>query len=255
MVKGLNTFKEYFKNYSGNYVIIGGTACDIIIDDAGFEARATKDIDIILIVDALTKEFVKKFWEFINDGNYEHKEQSKEKRKYYRFIKPKTKNFPLQIELFSKVPDLLNLDGKPHLTPVPVEDDLSSLSAILMDEEYYNFTIDHSKNEEGAHIANTETLICLKAKAYSDLARRKADGEKMDEKNIRKHKTDIFRLTALLTPEQRFKLPQGMKNNMQLFVDSISNQLPDKAIFKQMEMGTINMEKVFQQLKDSFGLE
>ena len=49
MVKGLDTFKKYFKDYSGNYVIIGGTACDIIIDDAGFEARATKDIDIIYI--------------------------------------------------------------------------------------------------------------------------------------------------------------------------------------------------------------
>ncbi|MGC9356196.1 MAG: hypothetical protein ACP5D9_20280, partial [Mariniphaga sp.] len=240
--------------YSGNYVIIGGTACDIIIDDAGFEARATKDIDIILIVEALTKEFVKKFWEFINDGDYEHKEQSKEERKYYRFIKPRAKNFPLQIELFSKMPDLMDLDGQPHLTPIPVEDDLSSLSAILMDEEYYNFTIDHSKNEEGAHIANTEALICLKAKAYSDLAQRKADGEKVDEKNIRKHKTDIFRLTALLVPEQRFRLPQGMKNNMQLFVDSISDQLPDKAIFRQMGLGTINMEEVFQQLKDSFGL-
>jgi len=136
------------------------------------------------------------------------------------FIKPKTKNFPLQIELFSKIPDVMDLDGQPHLTPIPVEDDLSSLSAILMDEDYYNFTIEYSKNEEGAHIANSEALICLKAKAYSDLARRKADGEKVDEKNIRKHKTDIFRLTALLAPEQRFRLPQGMKNNMQLFVDS-----------------------------------
>jgi hypothetical protein len=50
MVRGLEIFKEYFKDYSENYIIIGGTACDVIIDDAGFEARATKDIDIILII-------------------------------------------------------------------------------------------------------------------------------------------------------------------------------------------------------------
>jgi len=151
MVRGLETFKKYFKDYPDNYVIIGGTACDLIIDGAGFEARATKDIDIILIVEALTKEFVKKFWEFINDGDYTDREKSEGERKYYRFTKPKNKKFPLQIELFSRIPDFLELDGEPHLTPIPAEDDLSSLSAILMDDEYYNFTIENSKNEKDAH--------------------------------------------------------------------------------------------------------
>jgi len=36
MVRGLDNFKNYFKDYTDNYVIIGGTACDIIIEDAGF---------------------------------------------------------------------------------------------------------------------------------------------------------------------------------------------------------------------------
>jgi len=61
--------------------------------------------------------------EFIRDGEYQQKEKSKEERKYYRFINPKNKVFPQQIELFSKIPDLLDLDGEPHLTPIPVEDD------------------------------------------------------------------------------------------------------------------------------------
>ena len=29
MVKGLDKFKDYFAGYEGNYVIIGGTACNI----------------------------------------------------------------------------------------------------------------------------------------------------------------------------------------------------------------------------------
>ena len=78
MVRGLEKFKEYFKDYSENYIIIGGTACDVIIDNAGSEARATKDIDIILIVEALTKEFVQKFWLFINNGDYEQREKSED---------------------------------------------------------------------------------------------------------------------------------------------------------------------------------
>ena len=40
MVRGLDIFKSYFEDYTDNYVIIGGTACDIIIDDAGFTPRA-----------------------------------------------------------------------------------------------------------------------------------------------------------------------------------------------------------------------
>ena len=255
MVRGLEIFKEYFKDYSENYIIIGGTACDVIIDDAGFEARATKDIDIILIVEALTKEFVLKFWEFINDGEYERREKSEDERKYYRFIQPKTKNFPLQIELFSKIPDLMDLEGEPHLTPIPVDDDLSSLSAILMDDEYYKFTINSSRTEAGVHFAGTEALICLKAKAFLDLTQRKSEGEDVDGRSIRKHKTDIFRLAVLLPSEHQVELPDRIKNDLKAFVDSISEELPDKAIFKQMGMGAIDVEQVFLQIKSIFPLD
>jgi len=71
MVKGLDIFIKYFKEYSKNYVIIGGTACDLIIDEAGFYPRATKDIDLILVVEALTSDFVKQFWQFVKDGRFE----------------------------------------------------------------------------------------------------------------------------------------------------------------------------------------
>ena len=85
MVKGLDVFEKYFKDHAGSYVIIGGTACDMIIEDAGFSPRATKDIDVILVVEAMTPEFVKQFWQFIQDGKYERNEKSADERKYYRF--------------------------------------------------------------------------------------------------------------------------------------------------------------------------
>jgi predicted nucleotidyltransferase len=61
MVVGLDIFRDFFKEHTDKYVIIGGTACDIHIDAAGFTPRATNDIDIILIVEALDSEFVKRF--------------------------------------------------------------------------------------------------------------------------------------------------------------------------------------------------
>jgi hypothetical protein len=254
MVRGLEIFKQYFKEYSENYIIIGGTACDIIIDDAGFVPRATKDIDIILIVEALSVDFVKQFWQFINDGNYERKEKSEDERKYYRFIKPENTDFPYQIELFARNPDLLDLDEGTHLTPIPVDDDLPSLSAILLNENYYKYLIENSTIEDDIQRANTEALICLKAKAYLDIAERIAAGGKEDGKNLRKHKGDVFRLGVMLAETDSFELPDTIKNDMQEFIDAIDGDLPDKAILKTMGLGNVNVENVYTQLKKSFRL-
>ena len=105
MVNGLNVFRNYFNDFPDNYIIIGGTACDIIIDAAGFIPRATKDIDIILIVEALNPEFVVRFWDFIREGQYGDKEENGAERKHYRFTKPSSTDFPYQIELFSRIPE------------------------------------------------------------------------------------------------------------------------------------------------------
>lgn len=255
MVRGLEIFKQYFKDYHDNYIIIGGTACDIIIDDAGFKPRATQDIDIILVVEALSTAFVKQFWQFINDGNYERKEKSEEERKYYRFIKPENANFPKQIELFSRNPGLLDLDEGTYMTPIPVDDDLSSLSAILLDETYYKYLIDNSSIEDDIQRANTEALICLKAKAYLEIAERIAAGGKEDSKKLRKHKGDVFRLGVMLAETDSFELPDVIKKDMQEFVDTIKDDLPDKAILKAMGLGNVNVENIYTQLFKSFELD
>ncbi len=254
MVRGLDIFKKYFEAYPDNYVIIGGTACDMIIDEAGFVPRATKDIDIILVVEALNADFVKQFWKFIQDGNYERKEKSEDERKYYRFMKPENVEFPFQIELFARNPDLIDFDEQAHLTPIPVDDDLSSLSAILLNEDFYHYMLKQSVLENGLHRANTEALICLKAKAYLEIAERIANGSKEDFKQLRKHKGDVFRLTVMLAQNDVFELPESIKKQLQGFVNAITGDLPDKAIFKEMGFGAIEPEKVLEQIKKSFNL-
>ncbi len=254
MVRGLEKFHEYFRNYNGSYVIIGGTACDIAISDAGLRPRATKDIDIILIVEAIIPVFVWKFWEFVKEGGYEIKEKGDKDRKYYRFIKPSNVEYPYQIEIFSKNPDLLDLKEGTYLTPIPVSDGIPSLSAILLDDDYYKYTIERSSFNDGLRIANPESLICLKAKAFLDLQKRKENGEDMPEKEIRKHKLDIFRLAALLTADDNYNLPESLKADMQDFTDLVSGELPDNSIFKEMGLVTIDVEKLFEQLIKNFNL-
>lgn len=254
MVRGLEIFRQHFKDFTDNYVIIGGTACDIIIDNIGLTPRATKDIDIILVIEALSPEFVAHFWEFVKQGNYDVREKSEEDRKYYRFQKPQIEEFPFQIELFSRIPDLLDLDEGTHLTPIPVDTEISSLSAILMDDDYYNFTIQHSQFDNGIHLANTEALIGLKAKAFLDYKTRKENGEKIDEKQLRKHKMDIFRLLLLLTPEDNFTIAESIKLDIANFVEVVKDDLPDKQIFKEMGAGNVNVEQLFGQLIRVFNI-
>lgn len=254
MVRGLVAFKEHFENFTGNYIIIGGTACDIIIEGEGLKARTTDDIDIILVIEALSPEFVQHFWEFIKKGKYQVKEKNDKERKYYRFLKPENNNYPSQIELFSREPDMLDLDEGVHLTPVPVDSEISSLSAILMSEDYYKFTLKHSRVEDGVNRANIEALVVLKARAFLDMKKRKEEGESIDNKKINKHKLDIFRLLIFLTGEEKFELPESIKNDMAEFVKVIKDELPDESIFKLMGVRNIKSEGLYEFLKKAFNL-
>ena len=62
---GIDSFKQYFKGFENQYVIIGGTACELLMSDRELNFRATKDIDMVLIVDALSKEFGEMFWKYV----------------------------------------------------------------------------------------------------------------------------------------------------------------------------------------------
>jgi hypothetical protein len=57
MVTGVDRFRAHFVDHEHQYVLIGGAACELIMDDAGLDFRATKDLDIVLIVEALDPAF------------------------------------------------------------------------------------------------------------------------------------------------------------------------------------------------------
>lgn len=69
-------YSRVFQDYEDNYVIIGGTACEVHEYVNAQVPRATKDIDIILVV-GLCQKGVRNslFWEFIKSGDYEKKKK------------------------------------------------------------------------------------------------------------------------------------------------------------------------------------
>ena len=68
MVVGMESFREAFKEFPDCYTIIGGAACDIIMSDHDTDFRATKDIDMILILEDKYQEFAKAFWNYIKEA-------------------------------------------------------------------------------------------------------------------------------------------------------------------------------------------
>ena len=60
MVKGLDLFREHFRSYADRYVLIGGAACDLAMGEAGLDFRATKDLDIVLCLEAIDSKSIKK---------------------------------------------------------------------------------------------------------------------------------------------------------------------------------------------------
>ena len=105
MVHGLEKFRAYFEDLTSQYVIIGGTACDILMDELGAAFRATRDLDMVLILEALDPSFGVIFWQFIEDGGYEHRQKGTGKNQFYRFSEPRDPSFPSMIELFTRLPD------------------------------------------------------------------------------------------------------------------------------------------------------
>ncbi|MEF2781563.1 MAG: hypothetical protein U0N20_00525 [Clostridium sp.] len=68
---GIEKFINYFQGHENEYVIIGGTACELLMNAEELPFRATKDIDMVLIVESLTIEFGKLFWNFIYEAGYQ----------------------------------------------------------------------------------------------------------------------------------------------------------------------------------------
>jgi hypothetical protein len=141
VVRGIDSFREWFRGFESNYVVIGGTACDLLMGENGAAFRATRDIDMVLIVEALSAEFGYRVWEYIRMAGYGQRLKSSGKPEYYRFRTPKTSEYPEMIELFSRRIEGIALPPDAVLTPIPIDEEISSLSAILLNDDYYNFLL------------------------------------------------------------------------------------------------------------------
>jgi hypothetical protein len=219
VVQGLKVFREWFAGYADQFVLIGGTAASLTMESAGLEFRSTKDLDIVLHVESLTPSFGQAFWRFVEAGGYEVRQSGTTNRPaLYRFQKPAEPEFPVMIELFSRAPDPFRPVDSSRLTPIPFEDAASSLSAILLDDEYYDFLMGGRRESNGLPWIGEDRLIPLKSAAWLELKARKEGGEAIDSKTIRKHVNDVLRLSQLLAETTRIPVSARIEGDLRRFI-------------------------------------
>ena len=251
MIKGLDVFRRHFEGYSNRYVLIGGVAASLAMEDVGLDFRLTKDLDIVLVVEAMDAEFGRHFWQFIEDGGYGIRERSEGAPQFYRFQKPQNPDFPVMLELFSRIPDGLTLTEDTHLTPIPIDEAVSSLSAILLDEAYYNFILAGTHVTDGIAWVREDRLIPLKANAWLDMSESVAKGEVIDSKKIRKHLLDVIRLSQLFTTETRIDLPTQVAEDLKHF---LALMLHEKVDMKSLGLGKSDLPTVVERIRGAYGL-
>jgi hypothetical protein len=227
MIRGLDKFKDHFKHSSAAFVLIGGVACHEWLASQGLPFRATKDIDIVLVVESVDQSFIAGFWKFIEEGQYDFREKSDGGRELYRFSKPKDDTYPAIIEIFSRKPEKMDLAAGQRVIPITIDENSASLSALLLDDAYYSLVKEQRIERPGLPFVAPAALIPLKARAWLDLTKRKRAGQKVDTKDIDKHRSDVFRIAATLPGEPGQALSNVVLDDLRAFLGAFPEDNPE----------------------------
>ncbi len=229
MVNGIEIFRARFQPFTGDLTLIGGAACDEWFTAQGLEFRATGDLDIVVMVEALKPEFIAAMRAFVAEGQYQISERSAGVPILYRFSKPVRGEFPSKLELCSRNHANFELAEGQRVIPISAELGKHSLSALLFDDDYYHLIQNHHDVRNGLWVANATSLIPLKAHAWLNLTKAKNAGETIDSKNILKHRGDVFRLAGTLPntagPELSPRILEDLNRFMAAFPED-SNEWP-----------------------------
>ena len=129
------------------------------------------------------------------------------------------------VELFAKAK--LPYNYRCRYRSVFIDDEIVSLSAILLNDTYYQLLIENTCKVADLAILCAFCLILFKAKAWLDLNHRRNLGQTIKSGDLRKHKYDVARLTTLLLDDAKYSIPQNIHNDLHEFINSFKLDPPD----------------------------
>ena len=128
------------------------------------------------------------------------------------------------IEAVARRTQLLS-DGA-ELAPIPVEEDVISLSAILLDDDYFEPLLNMRPVIDDIGLVDERIPIPFKARAFLDLAGRRANGEDVEARHIRKHCAAVFRFAQLLPGSGNLLYAGSIRADLAAFLAPVSSD-PD----------------------------
>lgn len=224
IVDGIGIFEKTFSKYKDSFIIIGGAACRATLSDGRYTPRKTKDIDMVLVLEGLNKDFINDFWSFVKAGHYKcATRKDKEGRKKYVLYSfyDSLPEYPAQIELLSRPVDSLGNPEEHNIEAVMVED-ASYLSAIILEPDYYDYLIGHTEEKNGLRYASADSIICLKVLAYLNLREDKRNGRHVNDDDFKKHRRDVVMAAASLSIGDEFVVPRNIKDSIMRFIEVVN---------------------------------
>lgn len=255
IVSGIQLFEKTFAPFSDSFIVIGGSACRAVLSDGPIQPRRTRDIDMVLVLENVGKDFIGAFWKFIKDGGYKFASrknaEGEVKYVFYSFVGG-VEGYPSQIEILSKPVGGIGLPADYHIEYIETDEDYSHLSAIILDPDYYAYLTIHYTVHEGIRYASPDSLICLKALAYMNLSAERAAGRQVNSDDLKKHRRDVMMAVAALDPSEVFVVSAHIKEILTSFVQAIAEPQISQSITASLGVGVDYLDSLMAILKSNF---
>ncbi len=136
------------------------------------------------------------------------------------------------------------------LTPIHLSQSVASLSAILLNDSYYDLLVQGKTIVDGYSVLSIEYILLFKMKAWLDLLERKEYGENIDSRDINKHKNDIFRLVINISPSSKVYVSDEIQKDITKFLERITEERID---LKNLGIRGVSLEDILNRLKKIYG--
>lgn len=251
---GFDHFCSYMLGFEDQFVIIGGSAASVLMEEQELEFRPTKDIDLVILTNT-SGELNSRISDYVKAGAYSVKEATEGSPKYYRFSSPVGGEYPKVLEIFARNESEIVLDEGQYIIPI-ASDSSMKLSAILLDDEYFGLIKENiHKTGQNIPLINSVGNICLKARAHRELLeRKKVDDSSVDTKDIKKHRNDILKVTLTLVGDERPLIGPTVKTDLEIALAEINQITPEQ--FKGIMKGypDVDLGALVAVLKNVFAI-
>jgi hypothetical protein len=218
---------------------------------AGLAFRATKDLDIVLYVRDIGCRVRSRVLGIRARGRVRSSGEINRREAVLSLPEAHKRGLSFYAGVVLAAADVLQVAEGSHLTSLPLEENISSLSAILLDNDYYAFIREGSIEIDGVATVGAARLIALKAPAWLDLTEREKRGEQIDSKTIKKHKNDVFRLYQILYPASDPEAPAAVRKDIREFISRMRGEDVD---LKALGIRAGTRDGILAEIANAYGL-